>query len=397
MPPVVVVRLERDPAIMTLIRSDLKEAVVDLAHDAVLPFDGVFERVTQFFNANAMLIETTRGEYIGVEVPTIEDLAPRGDRPVIYLDQKDWSTLANTLYKPSKVAVAEREAAWELIDMARARKVILPMSSAHISETCKWSAREDRYRLALTILQLSGGWQMRDPLEVRRLELRRSFLAAMKGMDTPPMEAFTLEPNAIHGRVRGRLEREDPLGFTPELTLVHRSAVGLLVSVSLMHDQDHIPMSSTPGWVKKNRGFTEWLAGESSRNSAQKRKCIDVFFFADAQKEVAEEAHRAGITPEELGDWVREHYDGEVSRMPLLGLFREVLIGKHLNQKTTWKNTDLIDLMNLTCAAAYADYVVGERSLIGQISDGNRRLKRSGRVYRCIQDVMPHVREHLGD
>ena len=47
--------------------------------------------------------------------------------------------------------------------------------------------------------------------------------------------------------------------------------------------------------------------------------------------------------------------------MPSLGLFRETLQGMHLN-RARWEDNHLTDLMHLTCAAGYADYVVGERS-----------------------------------
>ncbi len=74
----------------------------------------------------------------------------------------------------------------------------------------------------------------------------------------------------------------------------------------------------------------------------------------------------------------------EITAMPSLGLFREVLEQKHLNPGTTWYNNDLSDLMYLTCAAGYADYVVSERSLVSQMEQSLKRLNRLVNVYRRL-------------
>lgn len=121
-----------------------------------------------------------RGDTIELELPTRFSLAPVRGRPAVYLDQNHWSSLVNTIYEPARVSPNEREVAAMLVDLTLSRRVILPMSAGHLTETCQWANTKRRYRHGLTLAKLSGGWQMLDPLSVRRLELRAPFLRTYK-------------------------------------------------------------------------------------------------------------------------------------------------------------------------------------------------------------------------
>lgn len=81
--------------------------------------------------------------------------------------------------------------------------------------------------------------------------------------------------------------------------------------------------------------------------------------------------------------------------MPGLGLFRETLHEKVVNARSEWEGNDLTDMMYLTCAAGYADYVVGERSMVGQMRQALKRLSRPDNVYRRIKDLVPVLERDL--
>jgi hypothetical protein len=383
---IVLVTIDRATSTFTLQRSDKKEAKFPLEAS---PFEATsrIARMSYAPNAGLLHLETIHGDDIFAELPTIDDSAPRHDRPVVYLDQKDWSTLANTLYAPVKVPDAERQASEKLIAWARSKQVILPMSSGHMAETCKWLKNKERYRLAITILQLSSAWQMRDPLEVRQFELRQSFTTRFKGYGLKSLEIFTLEPNAIYGESRGQKNPDVPDHFPPESILALQALTHVSGTFDTLLDAEPVAMNSTPGWVEKNQRFTNWLEGEKERSSAQKRRSIDAFFVADAQTEIAQAAFRSEITPNEMSQWLINELDSHVASMPCLGLFRETLQTMNLNY-ATWKNNDLTDLMYLTCAAGYADYVVAERSLVGYMHQALKRMHRPVNVYRRIQDLV---------
>jgi len=230
---------------------------------------------------NRVLLETNRHEEIVAEFPTEGSAAPLNGRPVIYLDQKDWSSLAKAIYRPERVqSVAERDAANGVIALARQRKIILPMSAGHMSETAKWTNNEERYQLALTIVQLSCGWQMRDPLEVRRYELRQAFTRRYKETLLEPQDVFTLEPDAIHSATRSQQDSSQSTEIPPQVAMATDALTSISASIDTMLDASPVEMPPTPGWVEKFQNFTNWLANET-RSSSQRRKAIDVFFISD--------------------------------------------------------------------------------------------------------------------
>lgn len=110
---------------------------------------------TYFPESSHLVLGTTRGHNVVVDIPHSTDLAPLRGRPTIYLDQNHWSTLTNTIHQPERVANQdELAAAGHVIDLATVGKVVFPLSSAHMSETCKQVDIEERYRRALTLAQL---------------------------------------------------------------------------------------------------------------------------------------------------------------------------------------------------------------------------------------------------
>lgn len=390
---IVLVTLDQAAATITLLRSDKKEAQFPLKPSPFPPSSQI-ARMSHAPDAGLLFVETIHGEHIFVELPMVNNLAPRRDRPVVYLDQKDWSTLANTLNEPAKVPDAERAAAEKLIAWAQSKKVLLPMSAGHMAETCKWTKDEERYRLALTIVQLSAGWQMRDPLDVRRFELRQSFTARFKDTGLEPIDIFTLEPNAVHGETRGQQHPDVPDDFPSDIALAFEALTSVSATIDTMLDADSVAMDPSPGWVQRNQRFTDWLAGEKGRSSQQKHRSVDAFFVADTKTEIAEEAYRSGITPHEMSQWLLNEREGRVAVMPCLGLFRETLVSMNLN-RARWEDNHLLDLMYLTCAAGYADYVVAERQLVGYMQQALKRLDRPTNVYRRIQDLVPVLEKRL--
>lgn len=330
--------------------------------------------------------ETGAGHTLVAELPTAADPTPTGGRPVIYLDQNHWSTLANTIHEPRRVPGRELEAARQIIDLALARKVILPMSWAHVAETCKWTRSERRYRLAITILQLSRGWQMRHPLDVRRSEVREAFLRYATHNSAPP-PTFTLEPDAIHCGHRRGIALHPPEGFPPDLAYSHHALVSTSAIVDTMLDAEHVPLGDVSGWVEGLDRFTAWLASKPADLGHLRRSGTKTFFLADLSTEIPEEACAAGLTANEMSDWTLNRSDADFAAMPMLGLFREVMGDKLVNATSRWEENDLIDLMYISCAAGAADHVVTERSLGAYMRQAVRRLGRSANIHANLGDL----------
>jgi hypothetical protein len=133
------------------------------------------------------------GESFVVELgPRGETDAPGTERAVVYLDQRHWITLAQRLNSPDSVADRDREPAERLIELSRSKLIVLPLSSANLWEIAPTGPH--RRDVAMTMIKLGRGWQLRDPVSVRGQELRRS----MARESPAQAEAvITLEPGAI--------------------------------------------------------------------------------------------------------------------------------------------------------------------------------------------------------
>lgn len=63
------------------------------------------------------------GETLVVELGADgEDDVPEPGRPVVYLDQRHWITLAQRLHNPDAIAQDDRQPAEHLIELARSRR-----------------------------------------------------------------------------------------------------------------------------------------------------------------------------------------------------------------------------------------------------------------------------------
>lgn len=127
-------------------------------------------------------------------------------RPIVYLDQNHWVSLAQSRYAPERLRVQEREAA-ALSRLAACGEVILPLSGAHAVET----ARSDGpwpHDVAMTMLRLSRGRQMLSPVTVRGLELSDDMAVRAHNRERRAA-VFTLQPNALFTTVEKPVDPSD--------------------------------------------------------------------------------------------------------------------------------------------------------------------------------------------
>lgn len=353
--------------------------------------DGAIRRLTYAGRSNQLILETYRGDSIPVEIPLPRDAGLFPSCPVVYLDQKDWSLLANVCFEPERVSSSEeRAAAEQLISLAQEEKIVLPMSLGHMGETAKWTNEERRYRLGLTVARLSRGWQMRHPLDIRASEIRRSF-ANRLGHDAPTDHVvFTLDPCAAEATstssqyLASHAELGQAIGYLAEsLTCISAYFEAILHS-------EAVPMGSVSGWVESNQEYTRWLEG-TAWSSAKKRKSIWGRLLGDLGSEITQVAYKSGISPEDLDIWLAYPIAEEAQSLPSLSIFCEMYQDKHLNSKTIWNSNDLIDMMYLSCAAAYADFVIGERSLVSYARQAARRLDRKMSLHSRMTDLVKEL------
>ncbi len=308
------------------------------------------------------------------------------DRPVMYLDQCHWITLARELWAPEKVLERERDAAARLIEMARAGEVILPISSANLTEM---TPADGAYRrnLGLTMLQLSRGWQMRNPVHVRGDELRALF----SGAAPVAQHVFTLAPNVL-------FIGETPLAAPPPRDRVAAftqriSEVFAIYQVAVEDEKIPNPegKEKAEAWAQEQRRFALLLRED-------KVGCSDAEHYAaarvvhDLAEEVFAAARGAGLSDAQIESWLREKVDSDLNRMPSLGAFHRTIYDRVKNPESKWEANHFNDIQFLSCAGAYADVVVGEKETREHLKHAQR-----GRQGAAICRTLPEALACLAD
>lgn len=378
-------RLSRDGT-MYVLGTDGSEVRGHIGREPFAPTSAIATS-TYVPSMSCLHLQTTRGHRITVELAKPHNPAPVDGRPVIYLDQNHWSTLAHACHRPDRVSHGdELSAAMRLAEFAAAGAVILPMSAGHMSETCKQVEVEQRYERALTLAQLSAGWQLRDPLDLRRFELRQALSVRYRQVCLLPPAAVTLEPNAMHAS-RDMAHAHVGADLPAEAQWVLHTLRSIGGNLDAMLDEEHVPMGPLEEWALQFERFAKFLA-EDPTGPEMKRRRTHAKFIADLGRELPEEAHRARITPEQVSDWTLHHSETDLRNLPVLGLYREVLHEKLCNPTLRWEPNDLTDMMYLTAAAGHCDYVVAERSHAAHLISGLRRLGRTLNVYRNLREMV---------
>lgn len=332
-------------------------------------------------------LQTVRNDVVHVELPTPLDPSPVLGRPTIYLDQNHWSTLTLAIHDPARVPnTAELAAASQLVALADAREIILPMSAAHMAETCKQLDPNERYIRALTITQLSRGWQLRDPLHIRLFELRGVLSDRYGQPDKSALTIITLEPDALHS---GRDGDAGPIGddFPSDAQQLLHAMRCASANVDTMLDREAVSVTRIPGWVRSFQQFADFL-GQNPPGKELKRRRTLARFVADLDSELCEAARGAGVSQADVSDWIRSHCENDIRKLPALGLFREVVHEKLSDTRMRWEDNDLVDMMYLTAASGYCAYVVAERAHASHVRNSVRRLGRTTSVHVNLRSLL---------
>ncbi|MEV5311054.1 hypothetical protein [Streptomyces sp. NPDC052610] len=386
---VVLITIDRGSDTFVLVRSDGKEARLPLRSPLFEP-TSLLRRVSYPPSFEGLVVETLKGDSIVFDLPCFGRSDQLAGRLVIYLDQNKWRLVSDAMSGQQSGTSDDRAAALQLVQWSAERKIILPASSGHYYETTKWSNAEGRYRLGLSILKFSRGWQLRDPLQVWRDELRLMFRAEI-GQSEIVAPVVTLEPNTLHSASRGVVAPPAPADFPPQAAFQHEALVSALSLIDTMLDSEGGERGPEVGWTEANQKFSDWLDAHGG-DAQQKRKAIDAWLLSDLQKKVAEESFAIGMTPEQLKAWGTGFQPVQkMSSLPALGLFREMLHERHLNRGTTWKPNDVIDMVYLSCAAGYSDFVVCERQMREPLARGAKRLERSAQVFRSLTEAVSAI------
>lgn len=316
-----------------------------------------FLRSVLDFTTRTLSFTVPSGDELIVELGASDAAdGPPAGRSVVYLDQLHWISLARQRYAPEKLDEATATAAAKLIELAEAKRILLPLSAGHLTEMAHLEGRW-REHLGLTIMALSRGWQMRNPVAVRMVE----FVLAMRGESPRPPGVFTLQPEVLFAASKpsGPANHLPPPfdDLLPRLTWASAVYASVLDDEAVDMREGH---EAADRWAADFPRLTKYMrdhktSAEHARINTRAR------LLGDLGDETAVAARRAGLTAEQYSEWLRSDFPERLREMPYVGRLHEVLYHRLRNADDKWERNDLIDMNFLCCAAGYADIVVGEK------------------------------------
>jgi hypothetical protein len=342
-------------------------------------------RMVYSFGDGALVITTPDGESAAMQIESSTDTTQDAGHPVVYLDQGHWSALAGRIDDPGSVSHPDDAvAADKIIGWARDQRIVLPVSSGHVIETTPLYGVKRR-RLALTMLQMSHGWHMRNPVHVRRDEIAsvlNNVGASATGHDRP--EVFTLDVDSQYSTLAAA--QPQPAGLPEYLNWLCTRLAAVAAEFDLLTDPQRIAPTKTTGWCEELAALgrdAEFRALPVARRRAAARTRALIDGVADPP--VLALLQRSGLSPADAAPVLLQGLEVKADKMPFLRLYADALAERLVN-RARWEPNDLIDMLYLACAAAYADVVVAEHKATQYLTAAWR-----GRQEPC--PVVPTLRE----
>lgn len=327
-------------------------------------------------------------------IVTCEVFSPLGadrrrGRPVVYLDQNHWSTLVNSVVEPARIhKKQELESAARLLELARSGGIILPLSGGHMVETAKLFDPAKRSAMAVTMMQASGGWQMRHPLAVRRQEINRAVSSEFGPYPSRIDDVFTLEPYALFPALEESARRGT------DLDLLVNCLTSPMVTFDALLDPVRAEPTPPTKWVSLNQEITAQTE-TLSLSGKKKRQFSLVHSLADFEEEFTVAAKASNIDLLTMGDWIIRNLEKVFSSMPSTGYYADIAAAKHANRMTRWKANDLFDMNYLACAAGYADFLVGEKATGELLRQSASRSKRPLSLHTSLVGLLPELERRI--
>ena len=302
--------------------------------------------------------------------------------PVVYLDQNHWIDFARWRKDPKTLDDAKSIFFKTLAQAASEGRAIVPLSSAHLSETSKRGGTS-RLELAATMLQFSRGWQFRTVLGLRRAELRSLFGSCPLTRE----DVITLAPEAI---LDMEANRSLVAEFGPEVAGLLQRQVWATVLVGLLLDPEPEGGVGHEVAIRWAQSFAP-LANSMRNNLKAKALSRDLTrarFFSDLGTDLPAAAKESGASPERFRDWLQDEAEAAIAAIPGLSRLREVMHLRLSNADDKWESNDLNDWLYLSYAAGYCDLVLGEKKTINYLRRSAPRVPPGAFLHRRASEAI---------
>lgn len=350
------------------------------------PRDSQIANSTFDFEKWWVISRTTRGHLIITEGFSPNSPPPFNDRPSVYLDQNRWRTVADALHAPERIANSvEREAAQELVELARDGGIVLPLSMGHMLETAGLH-NDRRYEVGVAMASLAGGWQIRNPLDLWKYEAELTIRDLLELPSAGNFYPIVTEPGALFGS-------DTDLGIAEDTTDADTFMAMLTmpnIILDLLINPESTPKHPLTMWIDHHAGITSQIEAEnlpkSKRRQLARRRYWNenIGFYTDPHRRLSRSADFPTFSDREIADLL--------SASPMVGLLSELFVRRFTDRKNKWRRNDLIDIFHLSGAAAYADYVCAEMHTGTQLREAQRTLGRRETVFTSLDALVDAVR-----
>jgi hypothetical protein len=309
--------------------------------------------------------------------------------PIVYLDQCHWITLAQAQFARHKIRSSDELAAADFILKAAGDgRIRLPLSGAHMVETAKAGDRPRRRQLADTMLSAYGGWYMSNPVIVRGGELTRASIQQDTPLDRD--QVFNQRPGTPFGNYTPYMHNDQTL--PPQVQRLVDELSWRLAWQDVLRSGTYevtewaAALEVIQGWVWTHQDLLTYLTLHPANRDL--RVVAAARTLDDLQQELAAAARQVGLNIDELEQ--RLHSGNLIEffqRLPLVGRVMEITHLRLCNPQDVWVENDLIDLLFLSCAAAYADFVVAERKATHLLRQAARWTSSGAAIFATLYEL----------
>ncbi|WP_240372163.1 hypothetical protein [Brevibacterium zhoupengii] len=311
----------------------------------------------------------------------------RHGMPAVYLDQNHWRTLSDVMREPSLVSdAAQRDAAKELIHLALDGGVILPLSSGHMAEATGLDG-DLRYHVGVAMASLSGGWQLRHPIDIWKREAERSMRSCIGLEDSSAFHTILTDPGALFSEDTGLGVAEnasDCEKFQAMLTMPN-------VILSMLINPEQLPKESLTNWIDHHTRITSQILSSGGTKEHRRRLALrrywneNISYYTVPYRRLTRSQDFPTFSDRDLRDLL--------SGSPMAGLLAELFVLRFTDRNRKWQRNDLTDIFYLTSAAAYADYVCAEKHTGVQLRQAQRSLGRKETVFTSLSPLVEALRK----
>jgi hypothetical protein len=241
-----------------------------------------------------------------------------------------------------------------------------------------------RYEVGLTMARLAGGWQIRHPLDIWKHEAEMTIRGHLRRLEgAPVVHPVTTEPGALFGS-------DTTLGISDEMPDADKLLAMLrmpCVVLDALVDPERAPKKhELAEWVDHHLRITAQIHAQNvskhqRRQLARRRYWNEnIGFYTAAYQRLTHAVDFPMFSDSELGELF--------SNSPMVGLLSELFVRRFIDHRTKWRRNDFLDMLHLSSAAAYADYVCAEMHTGTQLREAQRTMGREETVFTKLDELV---------